>query len=96
MQGVILAAGKGTRLQPITLTRSKAMAPVAGKPIVERVLETFVHNGIQQYVMLISQEDEEIRHYFANQCQLDIDVQFIVQTERLGHGECTQLGRTLH
>ena len=40
MQGVILAAGKGTRLHPITATRTKAMAPVAGKPIVARVLDT--------------------------------------------------------
>ena len=36
MQGVILAGGKGSRLQPITLKRSKAMVPILGKPIVER------------------------------------------------------------
>jgi dTDP-glucose pyrophosphorylase len=40
MQGIILAAGKGSRLQQITLTRSKAMLPILGKPIVERVIST--------------------------------------------------------
>ncbi|RIK40067.1 MAG: UTP--glucose-1-phosphate uridylyltransferase, partial [Chloroflexi bacterium] len=40
MQAIILAAGKGTRLQPLTLTRTKAMVPVVGKPLVQRVLET--------------------------------------------------------
>jgi NDP-sugar pyrophosphorylase family protein len=41
MQTVILAAGKGKRLHPITTTRSKAMLPILGKPIVERVMEQF-------------------------------------------------------
>ncbi len=91
MQGVILAAGKGTRLQPITLTRSKAMAPIAGKPIVERVLETLVHNGIHKYIMLVSQEDEEIRDYFTQQSKLDIEIQFVVQTERLGMANALRL-----
>ncbi|HHE71729.1 MAG TPA: hypothetical protein ENL34_05555, partial [Chloroflexi bacterium] len=36
MQGVILAAGKGSRLHPITMQRSKAMLPILGRPIVER------------------------------------------------------------
>ena len=45
MQGVILAAGKGSRLQPITLKRSKAMVPILGKPIVERVMEDLAANG---------------------------------------------------
>ena len=50
MQGVILAAGRGVRLKPITLARSKAMAPVLGKPIVERVMDNLVANGLDDLI----------------------------------------------
>ncbi|MEZ4683997.1 MAG: NTP transferase domain-containing protein [Caldilineaceae bacterium] len=67
MQGVILAAGKGKRLQPVTLARTKAMAPVAGKPIVARVLDLFLDNGIRDILLLISPDDHDIQPYFARQ-----------------------------
>jgi NDP-sugar pyrophosphorylase family protein len=84
MQAVILAAGKGSRLHPITLRRTKAMVPILGKPIVERVLETLVENGIREIIMVISREDGEVGSYFQEQSKLDIDLQFVVQAERLG------------
>lgn len=84
MQAVILAAGKGTRLHPVTATRSKAMAPVAGKPIVHRVMETLMAHGISSFILVVSPEDEEIRAYFAEQGPPAVDVSFVDQTERLG------------
>ena len=42
MQAVILAAGKGSRLAPITDSRSKGMLPILGKPILEHILEGLV------------------------------------------------------
>ena len=50
MQAIILAAGRGTRLYPITATRTKAMCPVAGKPIVARVMDTLLENGISNFI----------------------------------------------
>ena len=64
MQAVVLAAGKGSRLNPITLNRSKAMLPILGKPIVERVMEKLVRNGIREFVIVISPKDEEVEKYF--------------------------------
>lgn len=83
-QGVILAAGKGTRLHPITATRTKAMAPVAGKPIVARVMETLIENGIGDFVLLISPDDQEITGYFQEQFGADLAIRFVVQPQRLG------------
>jgi NDP-sugar pyrophosphorylase family protein len=90
MQGVILAAGKGKRLQPLTLQRSKAMAPVAGKPIVERVLEMLLANGIRDFIFLVSPDDQELVPYFQ-QKQLDAEIRFITQTERLGMAHALRL-----
>lgn len=91
MQGVILAAGKGSRLNPITLNRTKAMVPILGKPIVERVMETMVQNGIRQFVMVISREDGEVGSYFREQTHLDVEIEFVVQTERLGMANALSL-----
>ena len=52
MQGVILAAGKGSRLHPITLRRSKAMVPVLGKPMLLRVVETLLASPSIRHVIL--------------------------------------------
>lgn len=90
-QGVILAAGKGTRLHPLTATRTKAMAPVAGKPIIVRVLETLIQNGIHDFVLLISPDDQEIIPYFQENFAPPITVQFVVQPERLGMANALRL-----
>ena len=84
MQAVILAAGMGTRLRPVTLKRSKAMVPVLGRPLVERALLPFVENGVRDYVFVISPDDTEITTHFTERTSLDISVQFVFQEERLG------------
>lgn len=101
MQGVILAAGKGKRLQPVTPARTKAMAPVVGKPIVARVLDLFVQNGIRDILLLISPDDEQIRPYFEQwlvaQAKDDATINFVVQQERLGMAHAlTLLAPHLH
>ena len=82
MQAVILAAGKGSRLNPITLRRTKAMVPILGKPIVERVMENLVENGIREFIMVVSREDGEVGSYFRERSLLDVDVQFVIQSDR--------------
>jgi NDP-sugar pyrophosphorylase family protein len=84
MQGIILAAGKGSRLQPITLTRSKAMLPILGKPIVERAMEDLVAQGVDDFVLVVSPDDRHITHYFTRESRLAAEVRFVYQPERLG------------
>ncbi|MEA3344906.1 MAG: sugar phosphate nucleotidyltransferase [Chloroflexota bacterium] len=84
MQGVILAAGKGSRLHPITTKRSKAMLPILGRPIVERVLEGIQEGGVHDFILVVSRDNEEIRRYFEEECQLDVNIRFAIQEERLG------------
>jgi NDP-sugar pyrophosphorylase family protein len=84
MQGVILAAGHGSRLQPITLTRSKAMVPILGKPIVERVMQDLVANGVEDIILVVSPTDRYITRYFSRESKIEADLRFAYQTERLG------------
>ena len=84
MQGVILAAGKGSRLHPITTKRSKAMLPILGQPIVERVMEGLWDNGVDAFVLVVSPEDADIVSYFAHESPLGEHVVFVEQRERMG------------
>ena len=89
-QGIILAAGKGKRLHPITTRRTKAMAPVAGKPMVERVVDRLVEQGIDDFIILISPEDSEIAPHFAR-ARPELRIRFVVQPERLGMAHALSL-----
>jgi len=84
MQGIILAAGKGSRLQHITLTRSKAMLPILGKPMVERVMLDMVANGVDDFILVVSPNDRDITHYFHCESDLEAEVRFVYQPQRLG------------
>jgi len=85
LQGVILAAGKGSRLHPITIKRSKAMLPILGRPIVERVMESLhIHGGVRDFILVVSENDHDIRRYFQEESSLQVDIQFVVQPQRLG------------
>lgn len=84
MQGVILAAGKGSRLHPITLQRSKAMLPILGKPIVERVMEMLADNGVDDFILVVSPQDRDITRYFRRESTIEADIRFVYQPERKG------------
>ncbi|MFC2053697.1 sugar phosphate nucleotidyltransferase [Chloroflexota bacterium] len=84
MQTVILAAGKGRRLLPITTTRSKAMLPILGKPIVERVMEQFASAGMNDFILVISPEDNQITQYFQRESKIEGNIRFVYQEKRLG------------
>jgi glucose-1-phosphate thymidylyltransferase len=60
------------------------MAPVAGKPIVARVLDLLVQTGVQDLILLVSPDDEEIVPYFEQHRPSGVKVTFVVQHERLG------------
>ena len=93
MQAVILAAGRGKRLHPITANRTKAMAPILGKPIVERVMDTFTENGVAHFVLVISPDDSEIRNYFEIKSKIDAEVILVEQKKPLGMGHALKQAR---
>jgi glucose-1-phosphate thymidylyltransferase len=83
-QAVILAAGRGKRLQPLTLTRSKAMMPIAGLPMIERVMDTLTHNDLQEFVLVVSPDDEAIFDHFTRHSRYATRITWAYQAERHG------------
>ncbi len=84
MQAVILAAGKGSRLGSLTATRSKAMLPILGKPIVERIIENLAACELRDFILVVSPADRAIREHFLHETTLNVHIQFVNQTRRAG------------
>lgn len=95
MQAVILAAGKGSRLQSITTDRSKAMLPILGKPIVERILEQLITNGITDLILVVSPQDRHIARYFNRESHLTADIRFVYQPQRKGMADALRWAEPL-
>jgi NDP-sugar pyrophosphorylase family protein len=66
MKAMILAAGKGTRLEPLTSWISKPMVPVANKPIMEHVIDLLASQGLRELVVNLHYKPEPIKDYFRD------------------------------
>ena len=58
--GVVLAAGRGKRLRPLTDARSKPMLPVAGAPMIARVLQMLAQEGVDRFVVVVHPDDRPL------------------------------------
>jgi NDP-sugar pyrophosphorylase family protein len=81
MQAVILAAGEGTRLRPLTHSKPKAMIPVANRPVIAHVIDALLANGIRDIVVVAGYRREYVQRYLNS---LDIPVTVVVQEKQLG------------
>src|SRR4051812_12234028 len=65
MKAMILAAGKGTRVQPLTYEIPKPMIPILGKPVMEYLVEHLVKYGVKEIMVNVSYLHEKIEDYFG-------------------------------
>ncbi len=84
MKAVILAAGEGSRMRPLTFTRPKVMLPVAGKPILEHLILKAKEAGVSDFVLVVGYHDEEIRNYFDEGSRLGVSIDYVTQRRQLG------------
>jgi glucose-1-phosphate thymidylyltransferase long form len=87
MKAVILAAGEGNRLRPLTERRPKPMLPVGNRPVLEHVLEAVVDAGIQEVVFVVGYERDRIQTHFGDGDEWGVDIEYAVQDTQLGTGD---------
>ena len=84
MKCVILAAGEGKRMHPLTFSRPKVMLPIANKPILELNLLNAIDAGIKEFVFVVSYKSEMVRNYFGNGDKWNVKIEYVNQGEALG------------
>ncbi|MEM6614082.1 MAG: NDP-sugar synthase [Cyanobacteria bacterium P01_C01_bin.72] len=74
MKAMILAAGKGTRVRPITYTIPKPLIPILQKPVMEFLLELLRQHGFDQIMVNVSHLANEIEGYFRDGQRFGVDI----------------------
>lgn len=82
MDAVILAAGLGTRLRPYTDATPKALIPVGGVPMLERVAERLLRAGVDRLIVNLHHLADQIREFVASRDGFGVEVLFSEEPER--------------
>ena len=86
MKAVLLAAGEGVRLQPITSSRPKHLIRVAGKPILEHCLDALKASGVTEAIIVTHFMSDAIRQYFGDGEKIGLKIKYVEQAAMLGTG----------
>jgi UDP-N-acetylglucosamine diphosphorylase / glucose-1-phosphate thymidylyltransferase / UDP-N-acetylgalactosamine diphosphorylase / glucosamine-1-phosphate N-acetyltransferase / galactosamine-1-phosphate N-acetyltransferase len=91
MKAVLLAAGEGIRLMPITSTRPKHLIKIAGKPILQFCLEAVKNAGIKEVIIVTHYMGDSIKTYFGDGEKLGLKITYVEQKDVLGTGNATMV-----
>ncbi len=84
MKAVVMAGGEGSRLRPLTIRRPKPMVPIAGKPVMEHILNLLKRHGITEVVVTVQYLASNIEDYFGNGSQLGMRISYSREDVPLG------------
>ena len=84
MKALVLAAGYGKRLEPLTKAVPKPMVPVANKPIMQYNLELLKRYGIKDVIANIHYFPEQVENYFGDGSSLGVNLQYSFEEQLLG------------
>lgn len=84
MRAMILAAGLGKRLRPLTLVMPKPLAPVANRPVVEHIALLLAEHGFAEVVTNVSYLGEQIRERLGDGSELGVELTYSEEPEALG------------
>lgn len=80
---VIMAGGKGTRLDPFTKILPKPLIPLGDKPIVEIIMDRFYENGFSRFILIVNYKKDMIKAYFGEKT-CPYEVTFVEEKEFYG------------
>lgn len=93
MKAIILSAGEGTRMRPLTLTKPKTMLPVAGKPIIQYNIEALRDSGIIDILLVVNYKKEMVKNYFKDGKDFRVNIDYVTQEELSGTANAIEYGK---
>ncbi len=92
VQAVILAAGEGTRIRPLTQNRPKALIPIANRPILEHLVDSLLACGIRDIIVVVGYRKEQVMRHLIH---LPVPVRVVEQKHQIGTGHALLCARGL-
>lgn len=94
MKCVILAAGEGNRMHPLTYTKPKVMLPIAGKPILEWNILNARAAGLKEFIFIVSYKSEMVREYFREGTSWKVKISYVNQGKAMGTAHAISTAET--
>ena len=91
---LILAAGKGPRMWPLTENIPKPLLPICGLPLIERQIQELKKVGVKKLYILIGYQMKELSDYLGK-TKFGIDIKYIVQEEQKGTGHAVNQAKNI-
>lgn len=91
-KAIVLAAGKGTRLRPLTLAIPKEMIRVGTKPVIEHAINVLRAGGIKDILIVVGRKKEAILDYLGSGERLGVDISYKIQEELKGTAHAVYQG----
>ncbi len=91
MKGVILAAGLGTRMRPLTLRRPKPLVPVLDRPMIEHIVLGAREAGASDLLIVVGYRGDMIRETLGMGARFGLSISYVVQEKQAGTGDAALL-----
>ncbi|HII99607.1 MAG TPA: NTP transferase domain-containing protein [Methanoregula sp.] len=95
MECVVLAAGEGKRMRPLTAKRPKVMLPLVNRPMLEHLVIAARDAGIDDFVFVVGYGEREIRRHFGDGSAWGIHVNYAPQRQQNGTADAVRAAREL-
>ena len=91
MQAIVLAAGEGSRMRPLTSSRPKVMLPAGGKPFLEHMVKRASKAGITEFIFVVGYRSESVMEKFKDGGDFGTEIEYAVQKEQRGTGHALMM-----
>jgi UDP-N-acetylglucosamine diphosphorylase/glucosamine-1-phosphate N-acetyltransferase len=84
MKALVLTAGEGQRLRPLTTNRSKSMLMIAGRPVLQYIIDSLIENDIRDIVVVVGHGREELIDHFQMGGDFGVRIRYMIQHQQKG------------
>lgn len=95
MQAIVLAAGEGSRMRPLTSKLPKVMLPIAGRPLLEHIIARAHKAGANNIALVIGYGADFVRSHFGDGSSFGVRIDYATQKKQMGTGDALMAAKDL-